>query len=119
MISPTTHLLAILCVAMIATGQVLFKGAAQALATGGTPLDGRVLGFTVVALVIYAVATVLWILLLRDAALSRLYPYMALSFVMVAVGKPAGLQRTHHDWPPPWARPDRRGHRADRHIVSS
>ena len=84
MISPTTHLLAIVCVAMIATGQVLFKGAAQALATGGTPLDGRVLGFTVVALVIYAVATVLWILLLRDAALSRLYPYMALSFVMVA-----------------------------------
>jgi len=69
---------------MIATGQVLFKGAAQALATAGTPLDGRVLGFAVVALGTYAVATVLWILLLRDAPLSRLYPYMALSFVMVA-----------------------------------
>jgi drug/metabolite transporter (DMT)-like permease len=69
---------------MIATGQVLFKGAAQALAAAGTPRDARVLGFALVAVVTYAVATVLWILLLRDAALSRLYPYMALSFVLVA-----------------------------------
>ena len=70
---------------MIAAGQVLFKGAAQALGTAGTLHNARVLGLTAVALVIYGAATVLWIVLLRDSALSRLYPYMALSFVLVAV----------------------------------
>lgn len=69
---------------MIATGQVLFKGAAEALATAGTALDARVIALTLVALAIYGAATVLWMFLLRDAALSRLYPYMALSFVLVA-----------------------------------
>ncbi|MFP4361879.1 MAG: 4-amino-4-deoxy-L-arabinose-phospho-UDP flippase [Alphaproteobacteria bacterium] len=69
---------------MIASGQVLFKGAAEALASAGTALDTRVVGLTVLALAIYGAATLLWIALLRDAALSRLYPYMALSFVLVA-----------------------------------
>jgi drug/metabolite transporter (DMT)-like permease len=37
-----------------------------------------------VALTLYGMATVFWILLLRSAPLGKLYPYMALSFVFVA-----------------------------------
>jgi drug/metabolite transporter (DMT)-like permease len=81
----SAHLLAVLCVAMIAAGQVLFKQTAEALTKSGTFLDATVLSFGSVALAIYGTATVFWILLLQHAPLSRLYPYMALSFVFVAL----------------------------------
>jgi drug/metabolite transporter (DMT)-like permease len=78
-----SHLLAVACVALIASGQVLFKYAANALRISGSYLDTGVLSFVLVALVIYGGATILWIALLQHAPLSRLYPYMALSFVLV------------------------------------
>lgn len=83
--SLTVHLGAVVSVVLVATGQVLFKRVALALA-GGSPLLGRdvvLLGGT--ALAIYGGATLLWIHLLRSAPLGRLYPYMALSFVMVTL----------------------------------
>jgi drug/metabolite transporter (DMT)-like permease len=83
--TPATHLAAVLCVGMIAGGQVLFKYAAKALGGGATFFDRDVLLLVVAAFAIYGIATVIWILLLQEAALSRLYPYMALSFVLVAL----------------------------------
>src|SRR3546814_1641047 len=83
--SPTTHVLALTCVALIASGQVLFKYAATALKLAVTFLNGGVLAFAGVAIGIYGAATLLWIVLLQHASLSRLYPYMALSFVLVAI----------------------------------
>jgi drug/metabolite transporter (DMT)-like permease len=79
------HVGALFCVAMIAAGQVLFKLVAQALAASGSATDRAVILFGGSALALYALATVLWIALLQSAPLSRLYPYMALSFVFVAL----------------------------------
>ena len=80
----STHLGALLCVALIAAGQVLFKLAASGLKAGGGLFDARLVATATAALTIYGLATVLWIALLRNAPLGRLYPYMALSFLLVA-----------------------------------
>ena len=74
------------CVAVISVGQLLFK-----LASGlidfrrplAEPQGLMVLG---VALTLYAGATVLWVMTLRHAPLSRIYPLMALSFVLTPLG---------------------------------
>jgi multidrug transporter EmrE-like cation transporter len=83
--SLTTHPGAILCVALIAAGQVLFKVVAETLHATGSLLNARVIAVGGAALAIYGLATVFWILLLQTAPLGRLYPYMALSFVLVAL----------------------------------
>lgn len=74
------------CVAVISTGQLLFKVASGAL-DFRRPLDSPkglvVLG---VALTLYAGATLLWVAALKHAPLGRIYPLMALSFVLVPLG---------------------------------
>ena len=81
----TSHLSAILCVGLIACGQVLFKLVATAMKTSGTVFDREVILMAGAAFAIYGVATLFWIALLQNAPLGRLYPYMALSFVLVAL----------------------------------
>ena len=74
------------CVCVISTGQLLFK-----LASGHLdfrhPLDD-VKGLVIlgVALVLYGAATLVWVAVLRHAPLSRIYPIMALSFVLTPLG---------------------------------
>ncbi len=81
--NPSIHLLAVLCVAMIALGQVLFKLTARELHSASLiALKPVLIGLG--ALTLYGAATLIWIVLLKSAPLSRLYPYMALSFVLVA-----------------------------------
>jgi drug/metabolite transporter (DMT)-like permease len=80
----TSHALALLCVSIIAVGQILFKCTANALRLAGTVWHVEVLGFASAALALYGLATPLWIALLQHAPLGRVYPYMALSFVLVA-----------------------------------
>jgi len=67
---------------LLAIGQSLFKKAA--LASLGQPLP---MGFLTVwmfaALALYAIATVLWVWLLRSVPLSTAYPFAALGFVLV------------------------------------
>lgn len=88
------HALAVLCVGLIAAGQVLFKYSGSALAQAGSFLDQRVLTFMLPALALYGAATLMWISLLQHAPLNRLYPYMALSFVFVAAAGWALLGET-------------------------
>jgi len=91
------HLLAVLCVAMIAGGQVLFKLTARELHLSTSIIASKPILIGLCALALYAAATLIWIALLRNAPLSRLYPYMALSFVLVAAagwwvfGEPVAL----------------------------
>lgn len=80
----TTHFGALLCVALIAAGQILFKTVAVDLPANGAAPSARLLALGTLALTLYGVATIFWILLLRSAPLGKLYPYMALSFVFVA-----------------------------------
>lgn len=78
---------AVLCVVMIATGQLLFKLTANSLGGGAMAgLNPKAISLLAVALVIYGAATLLWIYVLRQAPLHRIYPLMALSFVLVPLG---------------------------------
>jgi drug/metabolite transporter (DMT)-like permease len=81
-VSPQQVFLALSCVAAISVGQLLFKVLGNQLATGqGWTL--RTALAAAAALALYAAATIGWVLLLRSVALTKAYPYMALSFVLV------------------------------------
>ena len=72
----------------LGAGQVLFKLAATSLQPGGGLLDiaaSAVNPYMGVALVVYGLATGLWVYVLRDLPLSVAYPFVALSFAVVPV----------------------------------
>lgn len=71
------------CVCLISLGQVLFKYVGMLSVQSANGLSIRTLVFGAVALGIYGFATVVWIYLLRSVALSKAYPFMALSFILV------------------------------------
>ena len=78
-------LMAVLC---IAGGQLLFKLTADRIRGQGLAdilSDWQTLVIFGTALGIYAGATVLWVLALRDMTLAYAYMFMALSFVVVPV----------------------------------
>jgi drug/metabolite transporter (DMT)-like permease len=82
------------CVAVISTGQLLFKVASATL-DFRRPLDSpKGLMVLAVALALYGGATLLWVAALKHAPLGRIYPLMALSFVLVPLGG-ALLLREH------------------------
>lgn len=76
----------LLTVAALSVGQLLFKLASKTIVF--TPL-GIVQGLTnwrlVLALVIYALATFMWLYVLRTTPLRVAYPFAALSFVFVPI----------------------------------
>ena len=74
---------ALVCVLAISIGQLLFKRVGLALGKSGSWFDVAVLVYAGCAFTLYAGATLLWIHLLRSVELSRVYPFMALSFVAV------------------------------------
>ena len=78
-----TSLAALLCVCGIATGQLLFKCTADSQAFSGSYLHPRTLLWLLSALLLYGVTTFGWIWTLQQGPLSRLYPWMALAFVIV------------------------------------
>ena len=83
---PTANLtLILLSVMMICVGQLLFKLVGLRLQAGISALDIRVAGFGILAMAIYAAATLIWIYVLRTTPLTKAYPYMAISFVIVPV----------------------------------
>jgi drug/metabolite transporter (DMT)-like permease len=78
-------LLAVLC---IAAGQILFKLTAiriRGLSIASVLVDWRTITIFGTALGIYAAATLLWVLALRDLSLSYSYMFMSLSFVIVPI----------------------------------
>jgi drug/metabolite transporter (DMT)-like permease len=79
----TTYLAALLCVLGLAVGQVLFKVSAIALAHAGTFLSPRVAGALLAAMILYGVTSVGWVWVLQRIELGRVYPLMALAFVLV------------------------------------
>lgn len=81
--TPLTYVLTLLSVAMICLGQVLFKLVGLRLQEGASPTSLRAGGVLVAAFALYGLATLLWVYVLRTAPLTRAYPLMALSFVLV------------------------------------
>lgn len=80
------YILSLCVVGALAGGQILFKLAASRI-QGRTVIE--IAGQTsflfpfFVALFVYAVSTVLWVMALRDLPLSRAYMFMSLSFIIV------------------------------------
>jgi drug/metabolite transporter (DMT)-like permease len=79
-------LLTLLCVLMLAGGQLLFKTAAERWQIHGwswATLWGFLSPLMLVALAVYAVATLLWVYVLRTVPLSAAYAVFSLAFVIV------------------------------------
>ena len=79
----TPSLAALLCVCGVAAGQLLFKCTANSKALSGNYLHPPTFLWLLSALLIYGVTTFGWIWTLQQGPLSRIYPWMALAFVIV------------------------------------
>jgi drug/metabolite transporter (DMT)-like permease len=77
-------LLLAMTVFALSVGQVLFKLAALGLAGTG-PMLARLLfnKYLLAAVVVYGIATAVWVALLRQVPLSVAYPFVALAFFFV------------------------------------
>lgn len=73
------------CVLALAVGQILFKACANAAGTRGITDPTTLLTFAM-AIAIYAAATLCWIWVLQKIELGKIYPMMALAFIIVPLG---------------------------------
>lgn len=70
---------------LLASGQILFKQAALKWSQTGGILALLFNSWFILALTLYGVATLLWVLILRTTPLSLAYPFAALGFIIVPV----------------------------------
>ena len=77
---------AILCVVGLAVGQILFKVSATALSESGTFFAIKPAAILFAAMCLYGVTSVVWVWILQKVELGRVYPLMALAFVLVPLG---------------------------------
>jgi drug/metabolite transporter (DMT)-like permease len=81
-----TLALTLATVLAIAGGQMLFKLGALASNTAGADVSLLVRyanAYLITAIVVYAVATALWVYVLKSVPLNIAYPFMGLAFVIV------------------------------------
>ena len=81
-----TYGIAILCVLGLAIGQILFKISAAALTESGSFFSAKPTTILFAAMCLYGVISVAWVWLLQKIELGRIYPLMALAFVLVPLG---------------------------------
>jgi drug/metabolite transporter (DMT)-like permease len=84
-----------LCVLGIVIGQLLFKVTASALADSGSFFSIKVASTLLLALCLYGVTTVGWVWALQKVELGRIYPLMALAFVLVPLGSHFAFGETY------------------------
>lgn len=80
------YVVGLLCVAGLAAGQILFKMSATALHDGGSFLSMRVAATLLAAMCLYGVTSIGWVWALQKVELGKIYPLMALAFVLVPFG---------------------------------
>lgn len=80
------YIIALICVLGIAGGQILFKLCASAFEKTGNFLDPRALFILFLAFALYGVTTIAWVWVLQKVELGKVYPLMALAFVLVPIG---------------------------------
>lgn len=78
-----TYLIALSCVLGLAAGQILFKLSASAVNKAGTVFDHSAIIYFLIALALYGVTTIGWVWVLQKIELGKIYPLMALAFVVV------------------------------------
>jgi len=81
-----TYLVALICVVGIACGQILFKLSAISLKRTGSFFDPHTLLLLLSSFALYGIMTIAWIWVLQKADLGKVYPLMALAFVIVPIG---------------------------------
>ncbi len=81
-----TYFIALICVIGIASGQILFKLCAVSLKQTGSFFDPSTMTLLFSALALYGIMTIAWIWVLQKTELGRVYPLMALAFVIVPIG---------------------------------
>lgn len=80
------YFLAFACVIGIALGQLMFKFGALTLKNSGSLFDPKTFVVLALALALYGFVTILWIYVLQRLELGKVYPLMALAFVIVPIG---------------------------------
>lgn len=70
----------------IAAGQILFKLSAASLQRSGSFFDPSTAITLISAFALYGVTTIAWVWVLQKIELGRVYPLMALAFVLVPIG---------------------------------
>lgn len=81
-----TYLIAVICVIGIAIGQILFKMGAASLQRTGSFFDTTTALTIISAFALYGFTSIAWIWVLQKVELGRVYPLMALAFVLVPLG---------------------------------
>jgi drug/metabolite transporter (DMT)-like permease len=79
----TAYVIALACVVSLAAGQVLFKMSASSLAQSGTTIAPAVAVTFLAAMFLYGISSIAWVWVLQRLELGRVYPLMALAFVLV------------------------------------
>jgi drug/metabolite transporter (DMT)-like permease len=80
------YIVAIICVFVIALGQILFKLSADSWRHTGTIFDPKTILMLFVAFAFYGLSSIAWVWLLQKIELGRVYPLMALAFILVPIG---------------------------------
>lgn len=80
------QIVAVLCVVGLAIGQILFKVSATSLSQTGSFFAPKTAAILFAALVLYGITTIAWVWVLQKVDLGRVYPLMALAFVLVPLG---------------------------------
>ncbi len=81
-----TYVVAVLCVIGLAVGQILFKLSAIAVTKNGSFISTKPALILLSAMSLYAVASIAWVWVLQRTELGRIYPLMALAFILVPIG---------------------------------
>ncbi|MEF8770468.1 MAG: 4-amino-4-deoxy-L-arabinose-phospho-UDP flippase [Candidatus Accumulibacter phosphatis] len=82
----TVYAIAVLCVVALAVGQILFKVSAAALSASSSLFSPKAATALVAAMCLYGITSVAWVWILQKVELGRVYPLMALAFVLVPIG---------------------------------
>lgn len=80
------QIVAVLCVVGLAIGQILFKVSATSLAETGSFFALKTATPLFAAMTIYTITSVAWVWVLQKTELGRVYPLMALAFILVPMG---------------------------------
>jgi drug/metabolite transporter (DMT)-like permease len=80
------HIIAVLCVLGIAIGQLLFKLSANSLHQTNSFFAPKTAAILFAALALYGITTIAWVWVLQKLELGRVYPLMAMAFVLVPLG---------------------------------
>lgn len=82
----TVQIIAILCVVGLAIGQILFKASATLLSASGSFFAPKTATILLAAFALYGLTTIAWVWVLQKVELGRVYPLMAMAFILVPLG---------------------------------